>query len=257
MRVIEWLNANAYRNYPFIEDANLKLIGGRVLPQNALLDAHISVFDARPRDTVLTQFAVGSSTVVFTFAFTDGLVTPTTFTVTVPINVAVPYSYAYIKNDNAGWYSVRMQFGAGIAELASWPQNTYVAVSPIKLEPAVTQHMPRHVLRSIKGGAGPKLDSGPVFLREGYNCTITTTNGGITISAVYGGGKGVYCGTEAPVDGVTFCSNLLLALNGMHGDNTGSIVLAGGPGIVIEPDADDPHTLNVKTNLPSEAITCG
>jgi hypothetical protein len=102
--------------------------------------------------------------------------------------------------------------------------------------------------------------SGPLTVREGYNCTIrqSARENSLTISAALAGGAGEPCvevplaGTEAPpaastlLTGGPACSEVVNSINGLTG---GVIHLVPRNGVRIEPSTTAPNTLVVDFDL--------
>lgn len=251
MRRVEWLNANKYRSYPLVEDALLDMSGGLTLGKDVLLDFKLTSFEREACDVTLTSVGVTATLLTFTFTYSGS--PGGTFSITVPVNAATPYT-AYLLSANA--YRITAIFGSGIVELGALTPGTYTLTYSPMIEPALLHFQDRHRLTSVSADTGLPLTD-VVYFEEGYNCSMQflQASGTIRISAIRGAGAGLYC--DDPPEGSIVCSDVLLRINGLAADDLGSFVLGAGNGVEITPDPDN-HKIIVKTKSDiSDERKCG
>ena len=258
-RQVQWLNANKYRKYPFVEDSDLTA-GSVIVPDSAILDLRGVNYVLAATPLRLTSFQIvnpgGGSPVEGTFTFTfDGAVAPfDTFNVSVPENAAFPF--ASTIHDSAVQH-VTCVFGDGIADLLQETPGTYTLNNTPQIEPAVVSFQDRHRVTSITAsGAGQDTLTGAVQIEEGYNCqvVIDTARDRVTISANKGAGAGISCDQIDPA--VVLCAETLLRINGLRAADLGDFMLAPGDGVEIVPDAAN-HQLIVRGTPIKDELECG
>ena len=255
-RQIEWLNANAYRRYPFVEDHQL-VAGGLTMDDSVILDFNGVSYLQEPRPVALQSVTILPGTVkqgTFTFEYVGGPGVYNPFSFTVPENAAVPYRA--VVHTSAAHYLVCV-FGAGLQAFLQNAPGTYVFGSAPQIEPALMAFQPNHRLTNVVGGTAGSvdLDSGTILLEEGYSCRVDCNwhLNAIRISAVRGAGAGLDC-TPASND-IVLCQDVLLRINGMHGNDQGDFVLGGGPGVEVSAVPDE-HKIIIKAKTFDER-QCG
>lgn len=244
-RQIEWLNANRYRRYPFVEDSSdVVLDAGVVMPNSTVLDFDALDYTACERRARLTRVTVASGSpgiVTFEFAIyrTDG--PDQTVTFAVPENGVFPYT---VTNYTAGVLHARCTFGEGVLVLLdSLADGTYTTSAPV--EPALIYGQCKHRVTKLLAtapGSTPAVNN--VYLREGHNCQVTIVPAGdiVKIAAVLGAGMGRDCD---PVPGKLQCYEVLLRINGLRADDNGAFILGGGDGVQVIPDPAN-HKIVIK-----------
>lgn len=239
MRRVEWLNANKYRSYPFVENSQMDASGVFVLANDVLLDFKLTSFEREACDVMLSGLDITATTVTFNFDYTG---TPGgSFSILVPANAATPYT-TYKVSANA--YRITATFGEGIAYLATLTPGTYYMTSTPLIEPALLHFQDIHRITTVSADVGAPLKA-VVFFEEGYNCSIQMMAASSTfrISAIRGSGAGLNCDT--PPVGSIVCSDVLLRINGLAADDLGSFMIGGGNGVEITPDPTN-HKIIVK-----------
>jgi len=233
-RQVEWLNANAYRRYPFVEDQQL-VSGSLTMDDSVILDFSGVSYLQDPRPVALQSVMIIPGTPkqgVFTFMYVGGPAVYNPFSFIVPENAAVPYQA--VLHTVEAHYLVCV-FGEGLQSFLQNAPGTYVFAGLPQIEPALVSFQPNHRVTNIVGtGAGSiDLGNGMILLEEGHNCQIDLNwyLNAISISAIRGAGAGIDC---APVTtGVLLCEDVLLRINGMHGNDQGDFILGGGPGVEV------------------------
>ena len=233
-RQVEWLNANAYRRYPFIEDQQL-VAGGLTMDDSVILDFNGVSYLQEPRLVALRSVTIVPGTVkqgTFTFEYVGGPGVYNPFSFTVPENAAVPYRA--VEHVAAAHY-LTCVFGEGLNAFLQNTPGTYTFSGAPQIEPVLVSFQPNHRLTNIVGTQPGSVDlnNGTILLEEGYNCQLDWNwhLNSIRISAVRGAGAGIDC-TPATT-GVVLCKDVLLRINGMHGSDQGDFILSGGSGIEV------------------------
>ena len=149
-RQTEWLNANKYRRYPFIEDCNVATSGGFDIPNAAVLDVLAIDYYRVPQRLLLSDieiYAGSPNYVAFNFYWaTIGVPMP----LIVPANASFPYTTQY---STAGT-RITVTFGEGVLDILNQPVGAYTMVTPAPVEPALTSFQPRHRVNSVQA-TGP------------------------------------------------------------------------------------------------------
>jgi len=256
-RQVEWLNANRYRSYPFIENADLTAAAIEIL-DSVILDfrgVNYVVATTPLRLTSLQILApVGPRVGNFTFAF-DGAPAPfDEFTVSVPENASFPFESTV--TDSAIQHMTCV-FGRGVVDLLQNTAGTYALDTPPQVEPALVSFQDKHRVSSIvASGVGQDELTGEVYLEEGYNCAIRldTARNRATISAVKGAGAGISCDRMSPA--VVLCSEVLLRINGLRAGDLGDFMILPGDGVEIEPDPDN-NRIIIRGMIDRDNLECG
>jgi len=256
-RQTQWLNANHYRKYPFIEDSDLMADTVEV-PDSAIVDLRgVSYFHAvTPVRLISVQIidpGGGSPRLVnFTFRY-DGAVVYPTFVFSVPENAAFPFASTV---HNSLVHHVTCTFGEGVADLAQNTPGTYALNSLPRVEPALIGFQDKHRVVSVQAeGVGNDELSGIIYLEEGHNCSISvdTPNDRIRIAAEKGAGAGISCETLDP--SLLLCPDVLLRINGLRAGDQGGFMLVGMDGVEIVPDPDN-HVVVIRAKIPGDEIVC-
>jgi hypothetical protein len=244
-RQIEWLNANNYRRYPFVENSpNVVPAPGVTMADSTVLDFDALDYTACERRAALTGLTVASGspgTVTFEFTIYRTGEPDQTVTFTVPEDSVFPYT---VTSYTAGVFHARCTFGVGVlALLAGLADGTYVVSAPVEqaLIAAQCKHRVNELLATAPGSTAAVSD---VYFQEGHNCqvTIIPANDIVKIAAVLGAGEGRDCD---PVPGKLQCYEVLLRINGLRADNNGAFILGGGDGVQVIPDPEN-HRIIIK-----------
>lgn len=243
-RQTEWLNANRYRKYPFIEDQSMMTTGGFAIPDATILDISALDYAVSPTTLELQSVDIVSGSpgnVVFHFAWNNTLIA---LPFSIPANAAFPFVMSLSLTDpsNGDYVTyITAVFGEGVLELLQQPNGTYTMTDPTIVEPALISFQPQHRVSSIQ--AKP-IDSnaiikGDIYIDEGHNCqvTIISDSSKIRIAAVKGAGEGIDCSEPDPEQ--IQCGNVLLRINGLVGGSNGEFMLSGTDGVSVTPDPDN------------------
>lgn len=258
MRQVEWLNSNAYRRYPFVEDESLVLSGGTLtMDDSVIVDfrgvSYLYTNQAvRLLQVTIIPGIVNQGAFMFTYVGAPAVYNPFTFLVSA--NAAIPY-VATVHNALA--HHVSCVFGPGLAAFLQNPGGTYVFDTPPQIEPALMAYQPTHRVTNVVGTKTGSVDlnNGNIFLEEGHNCQIDLNfyNNALTISAFRGAGAGVDC---TPITStVLLCKDILMRINGLHGNDQGDYIIGGMNGVEVEALPDD-HTVVVRSTQADEK-PCG
>lgn len=253
---IQWLNANAYRRYPFIEDESLDLAVGGAIADAVLLDIRAVSYTHQQQAFELASVEIldpgGPKVAVFNFRYAiSGL----GVAISVPENAALPFEST---QHNAQSHHVTCVFGSGISELFQKPAGIYhLSVFPA-VEPALVAYQPEHRVFNVRASGPFQTDelSGVIHVREGHNCQIAILpqRDTVQIAAVKGAGRGISC--ETIDDDILLCPDVLLRLNGMRAGDLGEFILLGEDGVMLVPDPDN-HLISIRLSQPDQELECG
>lgn len=254
IRTVEWLNANRYRRYPFVDDADMSLNAGAYngvcalpyLPDDVMLDFQaVALTNTYAAGTFkLSSIDVSPTALVFRFSIGN-----------IPIALSVPSHAAYPYNAEAISNGARYSavFGEGCANLLCAEPFTYTAAIP--LQPALLVDQSRHRVDSVRAKPGTQATlAGRVFVEPGYNCDPVVMPGRVRLTAGHGWGAGRYCYPLS--DDVISCREAVLRLNGQTASDDGNINLSV-IGASVGPDPVDPNTVLIRTPRMFDNMKCG
>lgn len=256
-RSIEWLNANAYRNYPFVEDSVL-VAGDLSIPPSTVLDFSLVSHGAYAAQglillsVTITDTPVPACTFVFQLTSDDDV----TLGFSVPVSASFPYTATCTSNG----LQAACVFGEGVIELAANTPGvyTFTTFTPPAVEPVLLVFQDKHRLNSVAAiSVGSQIISGYLAVAEGYNCQVVAdkeTNT-LRLSAYPGAGLGRYCGDYDT--GEPTCQDVFLSINGMHADDTGNFELIGGNGVSIIAEKDSNVVRVVGSAAIKGKVQCG
>lgn len=264
MTALQWLNANSYRKYPFKEDFVSELVASSdtlQIPDSFLLDLQwVAYSSAEPAGKVLTLYSITPADDSFRELLLQFKLGSSTFA-----DISVPYTVttAPMRVMRNG-VQLSLVFGDGVGELLDsmsdiGSTDPYV-VTPAtseQFEPALRILQNNHRVTGIVGDTDTsQVLTGKIYWQEGYNTRVTLSNAAsvLRIVATPGAGAGVYCARME--SDRSACSDILLAINELYADGTGSFKLTGGNGISITPDPDN-NTLVIRTSANSDDVSCG
>ena len=261
MQTLEWLNSNAYRRYPLVDDADYSYVGAlspttsRTFTDDVLLDFKYISYVATDNNIVFNGFDVlpGLPTSV-RFNFTHYLNSAPLFSfyVTVPGSAVFPYR---IVKSVSKRYRVELWFGEGVVALSTLPTDSYTLNSPGILGTLIVPQAGWSVT-SIAGTADDSISLiKPVHLEEGANIgvTLNTINNTIYIGAVPGSGSGLSC---MVLPNSRTGSDYIKSLCNYKPDSRGNINLNAGIGFKIIPDKVN-HRVIIKSTIDDNQIFCG
>ena len=259
-RTIEWLNANKYRRFPFVDDAALALAAQdysgscavTALANDVVLDFQATATSSLyvPGDFCLASIDVDAAEAGLTFNFTVG---DADIAVAVPAGAAWPYSVRGTSNG----VIYQAVFGEGCEALLCADAFTYLTTDAA-LQPTLLVEQTRHRLDSVQGitdGQGTQaVLSGVIYIEPGYNCDPVVTASKIRLTAGRGWGAGRYC--EPLSDDVISCRNALLRINGQTASEDGNLNLVV-LGASVGPHPTQANTVLIKTPMLFDNMKCG
>ncbi len=261
-RNLQWLNANAHRTYPFIEDGHLT-IGSQQVPDDFLLDFQCTLY-SMPQGVVrllkILRYVESTQRADVTFrCSTPGWPDLDIVLVGLPVGIAAtPYTYRVSSTA----YEVAAVFGEGMNTwLADLALGEYDAVEYISggrnlaIEPVLAVFHNQLQVTQIKGDSGPAVVGG-VRLMGGYGVYVSVEPESNTLRLVGGPGLGLGYPSAAP-SGRPLPNQILRGINGVYADGSGNIQLIGGNGVQITPDPAHPNTLLIKVATEKADIDCG
>jgi len=259
-RQIQWLNANRYRHYPFVENSLFSTSGGIDLPTSAILDFKVVTYLNEATEVKLLKFVIsnpgsGPRAGTFVFEYVDAPAGYNEFSLSVPENAAFPFKATL--HDSEVHY-VSCIFGAGIAELLQNTPGIYTMNYKPQIEPALISFQNQHRVLSITAvGDDNETLTGNIHVEEGYNCSISIlpTRNQVWLNAIRGAGAGISCDSTNP--NIVLCSDRLLRINGMRAGELGEFQIIGGRGVSVSPDPDNHRIIIKGVNNQTEIEECG
>lgn len=209
----EWLDSNAARAYPFLDDSDF----GK-LPAWVLLDMRLVDADYRGATSLeCLSMTVSDEKVTLSFKYGDE-----TFSIDVPREEGI----------RIGTVKPRPTCAVSVAMCGARPGADPLPVNGTysvgcAIDPARVVGIERtRKLWSINGS------SGTMVLKDGYNTSASIVDGTVNVSIGDGYGLGRRCPDE---DDDSFdCSMALLFVNGQHADTSGNIDIIGGDGVSVQ-----------------------
>lgn len=260
---IDWLNENAYRNYPLVDGASRVAASGAVLPTGLIVDLSLPVplGTLEPSNAFIRKVYGFSAGVVITIGDTSSpgvdLATATVFTADHARNRSYPLTG--IPGTKLNGVSGRIAIGLpeavaqcslGLFDYAAAPQNTQLVISCIR---PLLQGVNGVVVRQADGSLSPVL-GGSITLIPGDNVSleVDAVSKSIRVSAsvqvtpqqVTDAGCGCDENVENDLGGIK-------TINGVEPDSAGNFLLQGldcvqltpassGSGIVISDSCTEP-----------------
>ena len=258
-RSVEWLNANKYRKYPFIEDSRPSSSFGEDLSDAVIVDfrsvnyVHIAARLSLTSIELLTP-VTGPRVANFTFTY-DPVVAFFDMVLSVPENASFPFKSSIYEDQSI--QTATCVFGEGTSALFQYPDGTYL-VGGLQIEPALVGLQGNHQLISVQSAdpAGSEL-YGTVYFEGKYNCDIIINNDTNTVTIAAGRGRGIGVSCEDDTAGLITCRNVLCRINGLTSNDRGEFLLGGAAGIVVESLPDD-NVIAIRSTLDTEEIRdCG
>lgn len=203
----EWLDRNAHRAFPFVEDSDLSCGDGRVLPLSAVLDARVCLFSGDARgDVRLRSVSAGPS-----------------------LSVTLLVDGSELVLSGAG--NVLMSLGEDVsARLVCSPEGLsgdYVLKTPAKILESRVLCIPCGI-GVDRLQVGDKTATGDIRVQDGHNTTLDIVGGRLVLKVGYGLGKGPVC-----TGGHADRGALLRYLCGQKADSDGNIQLVGDEGVSV------------------------
>ena len=244
VKMLDWLNENAYRAFPFEENSSGRCIDGTVMPNWLFLDAKVMLFSKKSSHAVegewvgVSRFTIAknpasdqaSITVLFTIS-TGGTVLSVSHSFASTPGKVSRFDLAPIGMQNGMYVRISGFFGAP-ATFEGMDHSlfgTHQLSEPRKFLPT------RCVIRP--GGFGmdavwadTSVDEfagvdGVVHLRDGNNTSLRIVGNAVELSISESGGDGFEC-PEDKCEGINF-------INGQRADTNGNFSIVGGQGVVV------------------------
>ena len=248
MRTTEWLNTNANRRYPVVENADMLGSGGLVLPNDFLLDFNAVCYATDNTGVILRQIEVigaAPATVLVTFTI---LASSTDVVFSLADNMSFPH---VTQVNSVGVHTTAAAFGDGVIAVAALGPATYTL--SLLMEPALVCCQNNRRVDTLLGTvAGSVPISGDVYVKEGYNCSITLNPGlgSLQINAAPGRGAGVPCATQPATQ--PSCNDVFLRINGLTADDAGNFALQAGAGMKMTNDPANNKIIFQSAKPPAE-----
>lgn len=215
----EWLNRNAYRAFPFVEDTDFSCSDGNVLPKSVVLDARFCMFDLGCETPVLTQASI----------YTDG---------TVELHLRIngkdvelgPGSGFMTYADEASMTFARIAVGSQAA--LSGLAGLYRLNTPAPFLSSRTMCIPYGIGADTLSSGGVEA-VGEVRVEDGYNSTLDIRANNLVLNVRKGAGRGVDCALPGDDEALVCDGSVLRFLNGQKADSDGNIQIMGGDGISV------------------------
>lgn len=266
-RTVGWLDENARRRYPFVDDvslaysANGETIGH--LSNNVLLDLSVSALSpaATGAPFTLVSFEAASTHVTFTFSASGAA-----FEVVVPVNAAWPFvargklrpTVQVATYEPAGLVAYCATFGEGVEALHG-TNGVYTLDGRPALRPCLLARNPLW-LNSLRGidaentllvTGGKERIANEIQIDPGYNCNALVTPGRIHIQFGKGRGAGQYCVKQSAKSA---CDDVFLRFNGATANADGEFKITGGTGVSV--GYGGAHTIIIKATDAFRRMTC-
>ena len=244
-RTIQWLNANAYRAYPFKEDSLLRIVEtGKSLSDDVLLDFQGVAFVPQ-QNLRLLRIEVANAIPAYAILVFEYETSGITFELVVPPGNTYYEATAYVDNV----HRVTCTVGSEIPDLVSAGPATYTLEDPPHIGTGLVSFQPEHQVFSVRADGTHYVTplSGTVHIKEGYNCRVAVdgTRNRVRISSIHGAGEGISC--EVISDDLLLCHETLLHLNGLNAGSMGEFILKGEDGVELVPDPDG-HRIIIKAS---------
>lgn len=248
-QVIDWLNENENRAFPFIEEADKATSGGWSLADDVILDAQIIYLNKElNRPVFLRKISAtsGAGEGTLTFEFGSATVTAVSFFINTPINRSYPL---YVRDQVSGSLLV---LGEAVKNIPILNQNLNVTTS-IPVEPAVCYEFKDAWLgvsgidafpsyETLPDSLAPFLPltaetsssslSGHVYFLEGYNFRVFLDTA-INLSIGREFGLQMSCDTSFIQAEFLDCDSVVSYINGIPPDASGNFRLLSGNNVNI------------------------
>lgn len=250
MKTLQWYNENSHRRYPLVDDCVI------ALPNDLLLDFQMISYLLSAGRVRLDRIDVTGATAILGFVYNNmANDNPQTFDINLDNigSLAVPYCATYWAN------GTRIQVWLGDAVntwLPTLAGSISYTASNAYIQPALVTYQDKHRLDSIQGDTEDSVPiCGDIYVQDGYNVKANV-NSASGIMQFYGQ-PGVGAGRSPfRVDpSRSGCDEVLLSINGMYADSTGTFRLKGAKGIVITP-VPELNELQFKVALTTDSLQC-
>lgn len=214
--ILEWLNENALRAYPFRNDSTFQSTSTYVLSNDVIVDGYL-VYSTKPVSAGL--LSINSTLTTVTFNFTGSVSFAADKTQIFP---------QYVRNSNG-----LMVFGSGVINV---PVGTWTFSNLLLENTLVYEAWP--FVSSVCADNNTTL-TGNVFLEEGFQFGIDMPEENlIKFFAGRGYGLPLSCDFSNPnID--DNCADYILKINGVRADENGRLTFEAGQNMQIITDPDN------------------
>jgi len=257
MEVLEWLNENALRGYPLLEEASKWSTSSpaTALPDNFLLDLVLVSSSPLTQATTLTEVAVmAPRSLVVTFSTGDQFHIADTAAEAYPAYIRLESGSLAVIGEGAKAFTAGTYTYAIPVEPCTVFEfcNEWLGVSSIDISPAIATYdsvgyAPKTLsMLGLQTTDTPPL-TGNVRVRAGYNFRIGISGNLIDLQAAAGLGLKLSCTTSFIADALKDCAQIVSYINGIPpaADNKFSLVAGTNiniiDGITVEPAQYDQY----------------
>jgi len=210
----EWLDRNAHRRFPFVEDSDLSCENGAELPNELLLDARFCLFGLEDGPALVRSATIrddGSASMVVDLPGLQG--------------VEIPASGVWSRPPD---YSARVVFGfrGRLVPLA----GEYRLVTPAPILRSRILSVP-YGIGADTLTCGGVTAHGAIRVADGHNTTLDIGGNNLVLALGKGRGLGVVCRDDPKAE---LCDGkVLYFLNGQKADSDGNIDILAGEGVSV------------------------
>ena len=206
----EWLNRNAYRRFPLVEDSDMSCAGGLRLPDSAVLDARFCLFGAHSGPVELTAVRIENGVATAFLSLPGGV-------------------RAEVSGNGYSTWSDGIERSARVC-LGTGEDGYYILLKPVRFLPSRVMSVP-YGIGADTITAGGVTATGDVRVSDGHNTTLSIRRNNLVLGIGRGDGLGVVCRQGASA--ITCDGRVLYYLNGQKADSDGNIEISGGDGVSV------------------------
>lgn len=244
-RILDWLNQNRFRAYPFINDNGLVYDNKRI-PECFLLDC--LVVDTRHLNSIpeliFTRIQVTNNSFTFDFTYNGA-----NFSHTIQSNSAEPADstvvtvkgslisgleneFLYVKFVFSSHRYILENVGTGIWNFTGKILPTKIISSTASGVSGLDVNGSAHV----PDFNAHRITTGDVHLVDGYRTQPVIQNGSVVVKVgtMYGEDPCRYNDLLSREEADTSCDDLLLFFCGQNGGTSGNVVIEGGAGVTVK-----------------------
>lgn len=234
----EWLEANAYRAFPFEEDSSFTADDGAVMPSWLVRDARVVAmprFRARgavPFNCVrLAAFSCGyglSSIDLEVCGMHGGSAVVRLSSMDPGVSVVGVTAGYELSPDFLSVTAALCAAGPGEPALEHGDGERHVFTAGPRLLRSRTVYIPGGVgvdSLSMQGGAPM---TGTVHVKDGKSTELRVSSGALRLNVYGGAGEGYDCGSPPTGE-----CRYVRFINGQHADSSGNFSITGGPGVSV------------------------